>query len=93
LVLFGVCVLAGVAAGVFMVSGCAGKQEPVTPVERVHVVKSSAECTILAVAIASTEPTCADVKKGLAGLLKSSPECAEIYTGNSAFNVHCPEGT
>lgn len=69
--------------------GCA-HQEPATPAQKAAIVKSGAECQILAITIASTAPTCTDIKTGLAGLLKSSPECAEIFTGNSGFQVSCP---
>ncbi len=70
-------------------AGCA-KQQAVTPAQAAHVTKSGAECQVLALIIATTEPDCAQVKKSLAGLLHASPECAEIYTGNNGFQVTCP---
>ncbi len=70
-------------------AGCA-KQQPVTPAQAAHVTKSGAECQILALVIATTTPTCPGVKKALAGLLLTSPECAEVFTGNAGFTVTCP---
>ena len=74
---------------IILIGGCA-RQLPVTPAERAHIVKSGAECQVLALVIASTTPTCPGVKKALAGLLLTSPECAEIFTGNAGFTVTCP---
>lgn len=64
-------------------------QQPVTPAERTHVIKSAAVCQAMALQIAATAPTCPDVLAELANLLKSSPECQTIYEGGG-FQVHCP---
>ncbi len=89
LVLWGVFILTLAGLAVFLLSGCA-KQQPVKAPEAVHIVKSGAECQVLALVIASTTPTCQGAKNALAGLLQTSPECMEIFSGNSGFEVHCP---
>jgi len=74
---------------VLFLVGCSPSKPSATPAQRLGVVKNAAQCQAEGSIAIFEAKTCADAKARLDDLIRTSPECMEIFTGNRGWSLDC----
>lgn len=76
-----------------VLGGCGGSAPKVPAVapKTIAAGKSALQCHQAGLAVIFSVSTCHEARTGLDNLIRTSPECFEIFTGPRGFNLECAD--